>query len=279
MGRMEGKVAFVTGAARGQGRSHCLTLAREGAKIIGLDLCRSVEEVAYPLATDENLAETERLLKEIGAESALMQGDVRDIDAVQAAVDAGLQQFGQIDVVVANAGVWTWGETQSLPVSDWQFTLDVNLTGAFNTVRAALPSMIERGAGGSIMFTGSELAARGAAQAVAYSASKAGLVGMMRALARELAPHSIRVNSIHPSTVDTEMVRNQATYDLFAPHKAGTADIEDLKEAMLNIHMLPMPLVAAQDISNAVLYLASDESRAVTSVSLPVDAGSTQKLG
>ncbi len=279
MGRMDGKVAFITGAARGQGRSHCLTLAREGAKIIGLDLCRSVDEVAYPLATADDLAETGRLLDEIGAESILLPGDVRDIDAVQAVVDAGLQRFGQIDVVVANAGVWTWGETRSLPVSDWQFTIDLNLTGAFNTVRAALPSMVDRDAGGAIMFTGSELAFRGAAQAAAYSASKAGLIGLMRALARELAPHSIRVNTIHPSTVDTEMVTNQATYDLFAPHKAGTADLDDLKESMLSIHMLPLPLLAAQDISNAVLYLASDDSRAVTSVSLPVDAGSTQKLG
>ncbi|KAA0109019.1 NAD(P)-dependent oxidoreductase [Mycolicibacterium sp. P9-22] len=279
MARMNGKVAFITGAARGQGRSHCLTLAREGAKIIGLDVCRSADEVAYPLATDEDLAETGRLLDEIGAPWLLMQGDVRDISAVQAVVDAGLEKFGQIDVVVANAGVWTWGETRSLPVSDWQFTIDLNLTGAFNTVRAVLPSMIDRGAGGSIMFTGSELAFRGAAQAVAYSASKAGLIGMMRALARELAPQSIRVNSIHPSTVNTDMVTNQATYDLFAPHKAGTADIDDLMEAARAMHILPLPILEAQDISNAVLYLASDESRAVTSISLPVDAGSTQKIG
>lgn len=279
MGRLDGKVAFITGAARGQGRSHCLTLGREGAKIIGLDVCHSVDEVAYPLASDADLSETGRLLDEIGADAVLMQGDVREFDAVQAVVDAGLQKFGQIDVVVANAGVWTWGATRSLAVRDWQFTLDLNLTGAFNAVRAALPSIIDRDAGGSIMFTGSELAARGAAQAVAYSASKAGLVGMMRALARELAPHHIRVNCIHPSTVNTDMVMNQATYDLFAPHKAGTADVEDLKEAMLGIHMLPLPLLEAQDISNAVLYLASDDARAVTSVSLPVDAGSTQKLG
>jgi (+)-trans-carveol dehydrogenase len=223
--------------------------------------------------------ETGRLLDEIGAESVLMQGDVREIGAVQAVVDTGLEKFGHIDVVVANAGVWTWGETRSLPVSDWQLTIDLNLTGAFNTVRAALPSMIDRGAGGSIMFTGSELASRGAAQAVAYSASKAGLVGLMRALARELAPHNIRVNNIHPSTVNTDMVTNQATYDLFAPHRAGSADLDDLKQAMRSIHVLPLPLLEPQDISNAVLYLASDDSRAVTSIVLPVDAGSTQKLG
>lgn len=279
MGRVAGKVAFVTGVARGQGRSHCLTLAREGAKIIGLDVCRSAAEVAYPLATDDDLAETERLLGEMGAEALLRRADVRDPEAVQSVVDAGLEAFGHIDVVVANAGVWTWGETKSLAQRDWQYTIDVNLTGAYNTVRAALPAMLERDAGGSIMFTSSELASRGSAQAVAYSASKAGLVGMMRALAAELAPNSIRVNTIHPSTVDTPMVTNQATYDLFAPHKAGEADLEDLKEAMLSIHMLPMPLVASEDISNAVLYLASDESRAVTSIVLPVDAGSTQRIG
>lgn len=279
MGRMDGKVAFVTGAARGQGRSHCVTLAREGARIIGLDLCGSVQEVAYPLATEADLEETGRLLKELGAEAVLMQADVRDRDAVQAVADAGLEQFGQIDAVIANAGVWTWGDSSTLPSGDWQFTLDVNLTGAFNTAQAALPAMLKRGAGGSIMFTSSELAFRGAANAVAYSASKAGLMGMMRALAAELAPHSIRVNTIHPATVGTDMVFNQPTYDLFAPHKNGTADVEDMKIALLNFHMLPMPLLDTQDISNAVLFLASDESRAVTSIALPVDAGSTQKIG
>lgn len=279
MGRVDGKVALVTGAARGQGRSHCLTLAREGAKIIGLDLCSSIDEVRYPLATEGDLAETGRLLDEIGAEAVIMQADVRSHDAVRGVVDAGLAQFGQIDVVVANAGVWTWGESRNLPLADWVTTLDINLTGVFNTVQAALPSMIDRGAGGSIMFTSSELALRGANQALAYTASKAGVVGMMRALAVELAPHNIRVNTVNPSTVNTAMVQNQATYDLFAPHKAGTATEEDLRNAMGSFHMLPIELVESQDISNAVLYLASDESRAVTSIMLPVDAGSTQNIG
>lgn len=279
MGRMDGKVAFITGAARGQGRSHCLTLAREGAQIIGLDLCRSVDEVRYPLATQNDLAETAGMLAEIGAKTILLEADVRSQGDVRAVADAGLERFGQIDVVVANAGVWTWGEARDLPLRDWQFALDVNLTGAFNTVQAALPSMIDRGAGGSIMFTSSELALRGSAQAVAYTATKAGVVGMMRALAAELAPHNIRVNTVNPSTVNTDMVLNQATYDLFAPHKAGTATVDDLRNAMRAFHMLPIELVEPQDISNAVLYLASDESRAVTSIILPVDAGSTQNIG
>lgn len=279
MGRVEGKVAFVTGAARGQGRSHCLTLAREGAKIVALDLCQSVDEVRYPLATEEDLAETARLLKEIDAEAVVVQGDVRNQSDVREAVEAGLSRFGHVDVVVANAGVWTWGAARDLPLTDWQFALDVNLTGAFNTVQAALPSMIDRGNGGSVMFTSSELALRGAAQAVAYTTTKAGVVGMMRALAVELAPHNIRVNTVNPSTVNTDMVLNQATYDLFAPHKAGTATVDDLRNAMGAFHMLPIELVEPQDISNAVLYLASDESRAVTSIMLPVDAGSTQNIG
>lgn len=279
MGRMDNKVALITGAARGQGRSHCLTLAREGAKIIGIDMCHSLDEVAYPLGTEEDLAETERLIKELGGEAVLLRGDTRNPADLKAAVDAGLAQFGQIDTVVASAGVWTWGEAHVLPLEDWEFTLNINLTGAFNTVQAALPAMLERDQGGSIMFTASQLATRGCPQAVAYSASKAGLVGMMRALASELAPRNIRVNTIHPSTVNTEMVLNQATYDLFAPHKNGKAGVEDLHEAMRAFHMLPLPLIEAQDISNAVLFLASDESRAMTSVVLPVDAGSTQKLG
>lgn len=170
-------------------------------------------------------------------------------------------------------------EARDLSPHNWSFTLDINLTGAFNTVQACLPSMIDRGNGGSIMFTASQLATRGCPQAVAYSASKAGLVGMMRALASELAPHSIRVNTIHPSTVNTDMVLNQPTYDLFAPHKNGGATVEDLYESMRAFHMLPLPLIETDDISNAVVFLASDESRAITSVTLPVDAGSTQKLG
>lgn len=279
MGRMDNKVAFVTGVARGQGRSHCLTLAREGAKIIGIDLCHSLDKVAYPLGTEEDLAETDRLIKEIGGEAVLLQADTRNRSQLQAAVQAGLERFGQIDAVVASAGVWTWGEARDLPEDEWQFALDMNLTGAFNTAQAALPSMIDRGQGGSIMFTSSQLALRGCPQAVAYSAAKGGLVGMMRALASELAPHQIRVNTIHPSTVATDMVLNQPTYDLFAPHKNGEATVEDLHESMRAFHMLPIPLIESQDISNAVLYLASDESRALTSIVLPVDAGSTQKLG
>jgi SDR family mycofactocin-dependent oxidoreductase len=276
---LDNKVAFVTGAARGQGRSHCLALAREGAKIVGLDLCRSLPEVAYPLGTEDDLAETGRLIEELGGEAVLMPGDTRNREDVQAVVDAGLRQFGHIDAVVASAGVWTWGQARGLSGHDWNFTLDINLTGAFNTVQACLPSMIDGGIGGSIMFTASQLATRGCPQAVAYSASKAGLVGMMRALASELAPHSIRVNTIHPSTVNTDMVLNQPTYDLFAPHKNGQATVADLHESMRAFHMLPIPLIEAQDISNAVVFLASDESRAITSVALPVDAGSTQKLG
>lgn len=279
MGRMDGKVAFVTGAARGQGRSHCLVLAREGARIVGLDACRSVDEVAYPLASEHDLAETGRLLDELGAHHLLMQADVRDQPAVRAVVAAGLERFGHIDTVVANAGVWVWGEARDLALRDWQYALDVNLTGAWNTAQAAIPGMIDRGAGGSIMFTSSELGFRGAPQTVAYSTTKAALVGMMRALAAELAPHSIRVNTIHPSTVGTDMVFNQATYDLFAPDKSGTAGFEDLERAMGDFHMLPIPLLEPADISNTVLFLASDEARAITSVAMPVDAGSTQRIG
>nr|WP_256938639.1 mycofactocin-coupled SDR family oxidoreductase [Rhodococcus qingshengii] len=279
MKRMKDKVVLVTGAARGQGRSHCLALAREGAKIIGVDMCHSVDEVAYPLGSQEDLDETGRMIKELGADAVLMAADTRSRSELQEAVNAGLDQFGHIDVVVASAGVFTWGEAQHVSEADWQFGLDINLTGAFNTVQAVLPSMIDHNQGGSIMFTSSQLAMRGCPNTVTYSAAKAGLVGMMRALASELAPRSIRVNTIHPSNVDTPMVRNQAVYDLFAPDNNVKGTFEDVAAVGGIFHMLPIPLLNASDISNAVMFLASDESRAITGVEFPVDAGSTQKLG
>jgi (+)-trans-carveol dehydrogenase len=279
MSRMAGKVAFVTGAARGQGRSHCITLAREGAKIVGLDICHDVENVQYPLATAEDLEETKRLIKEVGGDSVLVQGDVREPAEVAAAVEAGLAAFGHIDTVVCNAGVWVFGSATEQSLHAWKDTIDLNLTGAWNTVQAVLPSMLARDAGGSIMFTASQMATCGSPNASAYAASKAGLVGLMRSLAHELGHRRIRVNSIHPSTVDTPMVQNQWMYDLIAPPGKGAGDAHDLENAMAPMHILPVPLLPAQAVSDAVLFLASDESAHITSVALPVDAGSTQKLG
>lgn len=279
MGRVDGKVALITGAARGQGRSHALFLAREGAKIVATDVGGGqVADVAYPTATEEDLQETARLVKEAGGEIVTGYADLRDRDAVHDVVNLGLEAFGYIDVVVANAGVFTWGAAPDLSWTDWHTVIDINLHGTWNTVQAVLPSMIERGQGGSIMMTASQIATRGQSNAVGYATSKAGIVGMMRALAAELAPNNIRVNTIHPSTVYTEMILNEPVYKVFRPdlENPGVAEME---AELRPFHMLDVPALDVEDISYAVVYLASDESRFVTSMKFAIDAGSTQKLG
>jgi (+)-trans-carveol dehydrogenase len=279
MGRVEGKVALVTGAGRGQGRSHALMLAREGARIVATDVgTGSLDGVEYPLATGADLLETQRLVKESGGDIVIAEADVRDREAMGRVVQQGLEAFGFIDVVVANAGVFTWGAAHELTWPEWHTVIDINLHGTWNTVQAVLPSMIERGKGGSIMMTASQIATRGQANAVGYAASKAGIVGMMRALAAELAPNNIRVNTIHPSTVYTDMILNEPVYKLFRPdlENPGRAEMD---EELRPFHMLPVAALEPIDVSNAVLYLASEESRYVTSTKLAVDAGSTQKLG
>jgi (+)-trans-carveol dehydrogenase len=279
MGRVEGKVALVTGAARGQGRSHVLMLAKEGAKIVATDVdAGTLEGVAYPVATASDLEETARLVREAGGEIVTATADLRDREAVDRVVQAGLEAFDHIDVVVANAGVFTWGAAHELSWEDWSTVIDINLHGTWNTVRAVLPSMIEAGRGGSIMMAASQIATRGQTNAVAYAASKAGIVGMMRALAAELAPHSIRVNTIHPSTVYSDMILNEPVYKVFRPDLENPGR-EEMEAELRPFHMLPVAALDVEDISYAVLYLASDESRYVTSHRMPIDAGSTQKLG
>lgn len=279
MGRVSGKVALVTGAARGQGRSHAIRLAEEGAKIVATDIgVGTLPGVEYPVAVSEELEETARLVREAGGEILIGEADVRDREALQAVVDAGLEEFGYIDVVVANAGVFTWGAAPELSWEGWHTVIDINLHGSWNTVRAVLPSMVDRGRGGSIMMTASQIATRGQSNAVAYAASKAGIVGMMRALAAELAPHNIRVNTLHPSTVYSPMILNEPVYKVFRPDLEAPG-VEEMEAELRPFHMLPIAALDPIDISHAVVYLASDESRYVTSMRFALDAGSTQKLG
>ena len=279
MGRVEGKVAFITGAARGQGRSHAIFLAREGARIVATDVGGGqLEHVAYPTASEDDLQETVRLVREAGGEIVAGYADVRDREAIDAVVAQGLEAFGFIDVVVANAGVFTWGAAPNLSRESWQTVIDINLNGTWNAVQSVLPSMVARGKGGSIMMTASQIATRGQSNAVGYAASKAGIVGMMRALAAELARDNIRVNTIHPSTVYTEMILNEPVYKVFRPdlENPGLAEME---AELRPFHMLDVPALEVEDISHAVVYLASEESRYVTSMKFAIDAGSTQKLG
>jgi (+)-trans-carveol dehydrogenase len=271
-GRVEGKVAFITGAARGQGRSHAVTLAREGADIIAIDIDAQIGSVPYPMATPEDLAQTVKEVEAAGRRIVATQADVRDYDALKQALDDGVAQLGRLDIVSANAGIVSYGRAEELSEQTWRDMIDVNLTGEWHAAKAAIPHLRAGGRGGSIILTSSEMGLRAMPNTAHYTAAKHGVVGLMRTLALELAPDFIRVNSIHPTSVDTPMVMNQATYRLFRPDlKNPTAD--DMAEASRAVNALPIPWVEPADISNAVLWLASDESRYVTGVTLPVDAG------
>jgi (+)-trans-carveol dehydrogenase len=274
-GRVEGKVAFVTGAARGQGRSHAIRLAEEGADVIAVDICRQMDTVPYPMATPDDLAETVKEVEALDRRIVATQADVRDAGALRAAVDQGVAELGRLDIVCANAGIFSF-TTGELTEEMWREMIDVNLTGVWHTAKAAVPHLVEGGRGGSIIMTSSTAGLQGFPNFAHYVAAKHGVVGLMRTLALELAPHMIRVNSVHPTSVDTDMIHNRATYDLFAPDLDDPTR-EQVGERFRELNALPITWVDARDISNAVLFLASDEARYVTGVTLPVDAGSTQK--
>ncbi len=272
MGLLDGKVAVITGAARGQGRSHAIGLAREGADIIALDICDQVDTVTYPMATPADLDETTRLVEEQDRRVFARAADVRDRDALAAAVREGVAQLGGLDIVVANAGIWAVHlEEPTDPAvrqQIWQDTIDINLTGVWNTVEVTAPLMVDAGKGGAIVLIASTQGLKGAANndvsLTAYTASKHGVVGLMRATAIDLAPHSIRVNSIHPTAVVTPMVDNEVVPAYAEKHK---------RFAEITQNLLPVQALDVQDITNAVLYLVSDTGRYVTGVTLPVDAG------
>jgi (+)-trans-carveol dehydrogenase len=272
MGRVEGKVAFITGAARGQGRSHAVRLAQEGADIIAVDVCRQVETVPYPTATSEDLAETVRQVEALDRRIIVTEADVRDLAALQAAVDDGVAQLGRLDIVLANAGISTPASTLEMDEETWSTMIDVNLTGQWKTIKAAVPHVVAGGRGGSVVITSSLAAIYANPNTAHYSAAKAGLVMFAKVLAKELAPHSIRVNTIHPTTVATDMILNEPTYRLFRPDLENPTRA-DFEEAALTLNKLPVPAIEAVDISNAVLHLVSDEGRYVTGTTHVVDAG------
>jgi SDR family mycofactocin-dependent oxidoreductase len=270
--RLTDKVAFVTGAARGQGRSHALRLAGEGADVIAVDLCADVDTAPYPLATTSDLAETVRLVEETGRRIIAEQADVRDLGALRKVVDAGVERFGRLDIVVANAGIAQYAPAVDLAPQDWTTMIDINLTGAFWTVKAALPHLIEGGRGGSIVLTSSAAGLRGIENCAHYCAAKHGLVGMMKGLALELGRHRIRVNTVHPTTVNTDMVHNPPTYDLFLPGRENPTR-EQFARVAQSLNVLPEPYAEPEDVSAAIAFLCSDEARLVTGVAFPVDAG------
>jgi (+)-trans-carveol dehydrogenase len=271
MGRVEGKVAFITGAARGQGRSHAIRLAEEGADIIAVDINDQIESVPFPMGTAEDLAQTVKEVEALDRRIIATQADVRDYEALKAAVDEGVAQLGRLDIVIANAGIVSFAPTADLAEQSWQDVIDVNLTGVWHTAKATIPHLRAAG-GGSMILTSSGAGAKGSPNLAHYVSAKHGVIGLMKTLANELAPDMIRVNSLLPTSVNTDMIHNKAMYDLFAPD-IDQPTKEQVAERFTTLNALPIPWVDARDISNAVLFLASDEGRYITGVPLPVDAG------
>jgi SDR family mycofactocin-dependent oxidoreductase len=275
-GRVEGKVAFITGAARSQGRSHALRLAQEGADIIAVDIAGPVETIEmYPPATEEDLAETVRQVEKLDRRIVATTADVRDAAALKAALDDGVAQLGRLDIVLANAGVFEIQPSLEVTDDSWREMIDINLTGVWNTCKVALPHLIE-GGGGAIVLTSSTAGLKGTPNTIHYTAAKHGVVGIMRTLANEFGKQSIRVNTVHPTGVDTVMIQNEKTWALFSPDDPEPSR-EKFAELFETLHPLPVPYVQPVDISNAILFLVSDEARYITGVTLPVDAGYTVK--
>jgi SDR family mycofactocin-dependent oxidoreductase len=270
MGKLEGKVAFITGAARGQGRSHAVRLAQEGADIIAVDVCKQLKAVRYPMSSPEDLEQTVKEVESLGQRIVARQADVRDASALQAALDQGIAELGHVDIVVANAGIGPGGDATE--DEQWDEVVDVNLKGVFNTGRVAIPSMIERGEGGAIVLTSSTGGLIGPGMnypgTLAYIAAKHGVIGLMRSWANYLAPHFIRVNSVAPTTVRTPMAGGGNV-------KAILEHSPELAGSLLNA--MPVEAVDPIDISNAVAWLVSDEARYVTGTVVPVDAGNVNR--
>lgn len=272
MGKLEGKVAFITGAARGQGRSHALRLAEEGADIIAVDTAHQVDTVPYDTATAADLEQTVKEVEALDRRIIASEVDVRDLAGLKKAADDGFAALGRIDIVIANAGINSMAPALEMEEEMWQTMIDINLTGVWKAIRAAAPHIVAGGRGGSIVIT-SSLASISVNENIAhYTAAKSGLVGLMSVLAKELGPQSIRVNTIHPTTVATPMILNEPTYKLFRPDLENPTRA-DFDEAASQMNRLPVTMVQPIDISEAVLYLVSDSGRYVTGTTHVVDAG------
>jgi SDR family mycofactocin-dependent oxidoreductase len=270
MGKLDGKVAFITGAARGQGRSHAVRLAREGADIIAVDICAQIESVPYPMATPADLEQTVKEVEAEGRRIVSRQADVRDVSGLRQAFEEGMAQLGPVDIVLANAGIGVGG----LETTDkaWDDVIAVNLTGVWNTCRIAIPSMIEAARGGAIVLTSSTGGLMGVGSndtgMLSYTAAKHGVVGLMRSWANYLAPHNIRVNSVAPTGCRTPMAMNASLADIMVANP-------QLASAMSNA--MPVDMVEAIDVSNAIAWLVCDDARYVTGTVIPVDAGALNK--
>jgi SDR family mycofactocin-dependent oxidoreductase len=271
MGQLDGKVAFITGAARGQGRSHAVLLAEEGADIIAIDVCKQLKAVRYAMSTPEDLAQTAKEVEALGRRIVAREADVRDARALQQAFDEGVGELGRVDIVVANAGIGPGGDATD--DEQWDEVVEVNLKGVWNTGRVAIPTMIEQGEGGAIVLTSSTGGLIGPGVdypgMLAYIAAKHGVVGLTRSWANFLAPHLIRVNSVAPTTVRTPMAGGGGNVQEILQHSP------DLAGSLLNA--MPVDAIDPIDVSNAILWLVSDAARYVTGTVVPVDAGNVNR--
>jgi (+)-trans-carveol dehydrogenase len=270
MGRVDGKVAFITGGARGQGRAHAVTFAREGADVVVTDLCEQIEWVEYPMATEEDLQETVRQVEALGRRAIGIKADSRDPEAMQAAVGRTIEELGHIDILAVNHGIAPLGGWEESTLTEWRDVIDTMLMGVWYSTRPVIPHMIEQG-GGAIVMT-SSVAGMGALYAyTSYTAAKHGVIGIMRSLSAELGAHNIRVNAVCPSTTLSPMVDNDAGWLTWTGGKSNK--MEDAVWPAKTMGLLPVPWMEPEAISDAVLFLSCDESKYITGVALPVDMG------
>lgn len=269
MGEFDGKVVFITGIARGQGRNHALRFVKEGASVIGVDVAKPVSQyVTYEQADEDDLAETVRLVEEAGGKILARVADVRDSAALQAVVDEGVEQFGRLDIVVANAGICSWNLFWEMPDEQFEELIDINLTGVFKTLKAATPAMIEAGNGGSIIVVSSVAGLKAMPGQINYAAAKFGLVGITQAAAKELGEYRIRVNSIHPYGVNTPMGTDLSVLKLFEKHPSWGPNFAPI--------LTEKPIADPDDTSDAVLFLASDRAKTITGSQMALDQGNSK---
>ena len=273
MGRVEGKVAFITGAARSIGRAQAIRLAEEGASVVVTDIVRQIDTAGYKMGVSEELAETAALVEKAGGKVLARSVDVRNSEDLKAAVQATIERFGRLDIVSANAGILSYGLSWEMSDQQWQDMIDVNLTGVWKTAKAAIPAMIAAGNGGSMILTSSIAGFAGIGGTSHYNSAKHGVLGLMRTLVNEVSAHNIRVNSVAPTVVDTPMIQYQAFYEFF-----GANSREEFGQIFQGMHALQVPWIQPVDVANAVLFLASEESRYVTGLAMPVDAGFLTKI-
>lgn len=271
MGKLDGRVALVTGGARGQGRSHCVALAREGADIIFCDLAEQIAAVPYPMGNEEDLKETVRLVEVLGRRCVAVKADVRSTSQMQALAERAISEFGKIDILVANAGVSSFSTLAEMTEEQWDTVVDTDLKGTFNSIRAVVPHMLNQNYGRVIAI--SSMSGRiGQLHLGHYVAAKWGVIGLIKTLALEVAQNGITANCVLPCTVNTPMAHNDTVYRLFRPDLENPTK-EDVMEAFKTLQPMPIPYVEPEDISAAVLFLVSDEARYISGAALPVSAG------